>query len=102
MVFNSVIRNFNSLENKMTSENLPIPLLNWLAAAAIAVGLGASHLLDGPDEIESARLDAQALADAQLAAAQDAARERAAALICAERNAAPRWTAAGELTCTTR
>lgn len=84
----------------MTSENLPIPLLNWLAAAAIAVGLGASHLLDGPDEIESARLNAEALADAQLTAAQDAARERAAARICAERNAAPRWTADGELTCT--
>ena len=84
----------------MTSENLPIPLLNWFAAAAIAVGLGASHLLDGPNEIESARLNAEALTDAQLTAAQNTARERAAALICAERNAAPSWTADGELTCT--
>lgn len=84
----------------MTSETKAPPLLNWIAAAAIAVALGASHLLDGPDEVESARLDAQSLQDARIAAAAADRRKRAAARFCAEQGAVHRWTADGNFTCT--
>lgn len=74
--------------------------LGYLLAAAIAVALGASHLLDGPDEIESARLDAQSLQDARIAAAAADRRERAAARFCAEQGAVHRWMADGDFACT--
>lgn len=83
----------------MTSETRS-PLLTWLTAAAIALAMSSSYLLDGPDEIESARLDAQALADARTSAAAIARHERAIERFCAQQGAIAHHTADGSFTCT--
>lgn len=82
----------------MTTETKP--LLSWIAAAALSLGLGSSYLLDGPDQVESARLGAVALADAQRTAKTSAHREQRIARFCAEQGATAVETTDGSFTCT--
>lgn len=81
----------------MTTETNPI---TWLIAAAMALGLGSTYLLDGPDDIDSARIEAKSLQDAKRTVAKNSARERVVAKFCAEQGAVQGWTEDGQLTCT--
>ncbi len=76
--------------------------INWLWAILFALALGSSHLLDGPDELESQRLYQQELNDAKSMAEEEARVERAATEICARLNGlgyTHRWTNEGQLRC---
>jgi hypothetical protein len=82
--------------------NLSKTQINWLSALLISLALGCSHLLDGPDEIESQRLYQQELDDAKRMAAEEARVERAATEICVRLNGpgyTHRWTSEGQLRC---
>jgi hypothetical protein len=82
--------------------NLTKTQINWLGALLIALALGISHLLDGPDEVDSQRLYQQELTDATRIAAEEARIERAATEICVRLNGpgfTHRWTNEGQLRC---
>jgi hypothetical protein len=82
--------------------NLNRTQINWLWAILFALALGSSHLLDGPDELESQRLYQQELNDAKRMAAEEARVERAATEICVRLNGpgyTHRWTSEGQLRC---
>lgn len=75
---------------------------NWLWAILLALALGCSHLLDGPDEVDSQRMYQQELNDATRMAADEARVERAATEICVRLNGpgyTHRWTSEGQLRC---
>lgn len=76
-----------------------------LGVAFIALALSTSHLLDGPTEHEAAMDSAAAIQALRTSDAGSARREAAAARLCnLERgpNSEARWTADGDLVCTTR
>ena len=66
--------------------------LNWLAALALALVLGASYLLDGPS-------DTQAAQDVADEAEYAAALSDGDAAMCAKFGRNPHWTPAGDLVC---
>ena len=73
-----------------------------LGVLAITVLLSTSYMLDGPDEVESARLDAQNLSDAQRMAKDEAELEAVAAAMCTKLNGPGyehAWTQDNHLTC---
>ncbi len=77
---------------------------NWACAALLAMALGCSHLL-GPDDHSTEQAQADELQAAQRQALADQRREAAAAQLCMRfggPNAAHRWSASGELQCTTK
>ena len=66
--------------------------LNWLAALALALVLGASYLLDGPS-------DTQAAQDVADEAEYAAALADGGAAKCATFGRSPHWTPEGDLVC---
>ena len=80
-------------------------LTTWAAALLIALLVGASWQLDGPEDHQAEWDQSQALKDLQASEVGTARREAAAAKLCAEArgpNSEARWTAGGDLVCTTR
>lgn len=77
-------------------------MINWLAAAVIALGLSAAWLLDAPSEIEAARASAAAHRDATARAQAQARFDRAARQACGGDNAAWQLREDGALQCLTK
>ena len=81
---------------------------NYLLAALLAITLGASFHLDGPDGPDDHQADwsdSQALQDLQAAEASSVRQQAAAQALCNEArgpNSEARWTSDGQLVCTTR
>lgn len=77
----------------------------WFAATCIAIAMAAAGNLDGPDDHEAEwaqSTELQALQDSQAGTAR---REAAAQALCSKErgpNSEARWTADGDLVCTTR
>lgn len=76
-------------------------LSTWLAACAIALLLGASHLLDGPTDHHAEWAQAQDLQDAIKTEAASARFDKAARAICGE-NAAWIDLGSGSIQCATK
>lgn len=79
--------------------------INWLMALALALTLGASWHLDGPDDHQADWADSQALKELQAAEAGSARQQAAAQRLCLEErgpNSEARWLPDGSLACTTR
>jgi len=75
---------------------------NWLWATVLALALAGSHLLDGPDDIETARLYQQEIQSAPQMASEEARVERAATELCIRLNGigyVHRWSEQGQLRC---
>lgn len=82
--------------------NINQTALNWILGALLALSLACSHLLDGPDEIETARLYQQEIELAPRMAAEEARIERAATQLCVRLNGpgfTHRWSEQGHLHC---
>ena len=76
----------------------------WFAAAVLAVAIGASSQLDGPDYNQSEWDQSAELQALQASEAGTARREAAAQALCNQErgpNSAARWLADGSLACTT-
>jgi hypothetical protein len=79
-----------------------ISINRWLWATSIALLLSASVLLDGPDDLETARAYQQEVLNAPRMAAEEDRIERAATELCQRLNgpgSAHRWTEQGQLRC---
>ena len=76
----------------------------WFAAAVLAVAIGASSQLDGPDDNEAEWDQLAALKELQASEAGAERREAAEQALCTQErgpNSAARWLADGSLACTT-
>lgn len=78
---------------------------NWLLAAVMAIAMAASFHLDGPADHQADWADSDAIKALQVTEAGTARRNAAAQRVCAQArgpNSEARWTADGDLVCTTR
>lgn len=80
-------------------------LTTWASATAIAFVLAAGCALDGPEDHSADWAESDAIAALQATEAGTARRQAAGQRLCTEArgpNSEARWTADGDLVCTTR